>query len=188
MPVRSSSSNRLECSRPSTRRRSVSLQLQGRSFRRFTSLRVSLPLFAGAHDGRREQGEHWHAVSRHSLVPYLWYFLLTFAKLLRFCCSVLKVIAFAAAFAGGYDRGECLRLGEEYEPSLNSWRCLAPMQQERGRFDAVVCDGRIFALGGSTGIADLPSTQCYDMRNVAWMDLPPMIMPRSNNGITAVNE
>ena len=44
-------------------------------------------------------------------------------------------------FAGGYDRGECLRTVELYDPLNNRWSQLPSMREARGRFDITVIEG-----------------------------------------------
>lgn len=49
---------------------------------------------------------------------------------------------------GGYDRGECLKSTEEYDVLRSEWRHLPDMLCERGRFDAAVVGGILYAVAG----------------------------------------
>lgn len=53
---------------------------------------------------------------------------------------------------GGYDRGECLRSVESYDPELNEWSNEAKMTEARGRFQITVLDNVVYAIGGSNGM------------------------------------
>lgn len=56
-----------------------------------------------------------------------------------------------AQVCGGYDRGECLRSVESYDPELNEWSKEAKMTEARGRFQITVLDNVVYAIGGSNG-------------------------------------
>lgn len=56
-----------------------------------------------------------------------------------------------AQVCGGYDRGECLRSVESYDPELNEWSNKTKMTEARGRFQITVLDGVVYAIGGSNG-------------------------------------
>uniref|UniRef100_A0A183U5R4 CPSF_A domain-containing protein n=1 Tax=Toxocara canis TaxID=6265 RepID=A0A183U5R4_TOXCA len=55
----------------------------------------------------------------------------------------------AFIFIRGYDRGECLKSAEEYDVVKGEWRQLLDMSNERGRFDAAVAAGKVYAVAGS---------------------------------------
>ncbi|XP_064457437.1 influenza virus NS1A-binding protein homolog isoform X2 [Ornithodoros turicata] len=82
---------------------------------------------------------------------------------------------------GGYDRGECLRTVEIYDQDTNRWSLLKPMLTARGRVDATVLDGCIYAIGGSDGSKELSSAEVYD--GSSWKALPPLTVARSNAGV-----
>jgi len=84
---------------------------------------------------------------------------------------------------GGYDRGECLRSVEIYDPSLNRWTQLAPMREARGRFDITVVDGKVYAIGGCNGTTELATAEVYNSENGKWTKLPPLALARSNIGV-----
>ena len=54
---------------------------------------------------------------------------------------------------GGYDRGECHASVEIYDPSINQWSELAPMNNPRGRFD-------VSQVGGSTSFHNSSARYC----------------------------
>jgi len=84
---------------------------------------------------------------------------------------------------GGYDRGECLRTVEMYDPALNRWKQLAPMRESRGRFDITVIDGRVYAIGGCNGTTELATAEVYNSDSCKWAALPPLKLARSNIGV-----
>ncbi|KAJ9576567.1 hypothetical protein L9F63_025538 [Diploptera punctata] len=47
---------------------------------------------------------------------------------------------------GGYDRAECLKCVEVYNPETNLWDTLASMKEARGRFDIAVVNGKVYAM------------------------------------------
>jgi len=55
-----------------------------------------------------------------------------------------------------------------YNPSSNSWARLASMPHPRYRFAAVLRDGRIYAIGGSNGVAALASADAYNPASNSW--------------------
>lgn len=52
---------------------------------------------------------------------------------------------------GGYDRGECLRSVESYDPELNAWTNQSNMGEARGRVQISVVNNIVYAVGGSNG-------------------------------------
>lgn len=52
---------------------------------------------------------------------------------------------------GGYDRGECLRRVESYDPIRNVWSNEANMGEARGRVQITVLNNIVYAVGGSNG-------------------------------------
>lgn len=49
--------------------------------------------------------------------------------------------------AGGYDRVECLKTVEYYDPEKNSWQSLPNMREARGRVQIAVLEDKIYAIG-----------------------------------------
>lgn len=81
---------------------------------------------------------------------------------------------------GGYDRGECLRTVELYDPLLNRWSQLPSMREARGRFDIAVIEGKVYAVGGCNGTTELATAEVYSSDNSKWTALPPLELARSN--------
>lgn len=52
---------------------------------------------------------------------------------------------------GGYDRGDCLKCVESYDPVENQWTQEPKMLEARGRVQIAVLNGDIYAVGGSNG-------------------------------------
>lgn len=84
--------------------------------------------------------------------------------------------------SGGYDRGECLRTVELYDPLLNRWSQLPSMREARGRFDITVIEGKVYAVGGCNGTTELATAEVYSSDNSKWTALPPLELARSNVG------
>lgn len=53
---------------------------------------------------------------------------------------------------GGYNRGECLRSVESYDPQANEWSNQPNMGEARGRVQISVVNDIVYAVGGSNGI------------------------------------
>ncbi|XP_037083607.1 influenza virus NS1A-binding protein homolog A-like isoform X2 [Pollicipes pollicipes] len=88
---------------------------------------------------------------------------------------------------GGYDRGECLREVEIYDPAINQIRALPPMRAARGRFDLTVIDGRVYAVGGCDGNNELSSVESFCLEDDKWTPRAHLHMARSNLGVCALN-
>jgi len=88
---------------------------------------------------------------------------------------------------GGYDRGECLKTCEVYDPETNLWSEMASMNVPRGRFDAAQFDQKIYACGGSDGQVELRSAEFYDPQVNKWRRLPDMHYSRSSCGVAVLN-
>jgi influenza virus NS1A-binding protein len=84
---------------------------------------------------------------------------------------------------GGYDRGECLRTVEQYDPTQNRWSKLPSMREARGRFDITVIDGKVYAVGGCNGTTELATAEVYSSENSKWTALPSLQLARSNVGV-----
>lgn len=56
------------------------------------------------------------------------------------------------------------------------------MNNERGRFDSAVVQGKIYAIAGSNGNNDLKTCECYDPEKNEWAQVKPLAKPRSHNG------
>ncbi|XP_050695288.1 influenza virus NS1A-binding protein homolog isoform X2 [Eriocheir sinensis] len=84
---------------------------------------------------------------------------------------------------GGYDRGECLKTVEAYDPKLNRWIEQPGMQQGRGRFDLTVLDRVAYAIGGCDGSRELSSVEVLEENSRKWKSVAPLPLARSNTGV-----
>ncbi|GLH14462.1 Ring canal kelch protein [Gryllus bimaculatus] len=84
---------------------------------------------------------------------------------------------------GGYDRAECLRIVEAYDPQHNSWASLPPMREPRGRFDIAVVRGKVYAVGGSNGSSELSTVEVFDPERQKWCSIDPLPLARCNTGM-----
>jgi len=85
-----------------------------------------------------------------------------------------------AVLGGGSGCGDNLCSGgtvynqvDVYTPSANAWATLAPMHSARYRFAAVLYQGVIYAIGGSTGVTVTNTVETYNAATNAWTTLPP---------------
>jgi Kelch motif. len=84
--------------------------------------------------------------------------------------------------AGGYDRAECLKCVELYDPETNLWDTLSSMKEARGRFDIAVVKGKVYAIGGSNGTTELATVEKYDPQEKKWTQITPLPLARCNIG------
>ncbi|XP_074654344.1 influenza virus NS1A-binding protein homolog A-like isoform X2 [Tubulanus polymorphus] len=88
---------------------------------------------------------------------------------------------------GGYDRGECYAMVEQYDLSLNKWFPLKSMTIARGRFDACSLNGKLYACGGSNSRTELRSLECFDPVSNEWSSLADMRQTRASTGLATLN-
>uniref|UniRef100_A0A673TZI9 Influenza virus NS1A binding protein n=1 Tax=Suricata suricatta TaxID=37032 RepID=A0A673TZI9_SURSU len=85
--------------------------------------------------------------------------------------------------AGGYNREECLRTVECYDPRTDHWSFLAPMRTPRARFQMAVLMGQLYVVGGSNGHSDdLSCGEMYDPNIDDWTPVPELRTNRCNAG------
>jgi len=84
--------------------------------------------------------------------------------------------------AGGYDRAECLKCVELYDPETNLWDTLSSMKEARGRLDIAVVKGKVYAIGGSNGTTELATVEKYDPQEKKWTQITPLPLARCNIG------
>uniref|UniRef100_A0A2K5DFI9 Influenza virus NS1A binding protein n=1 Tax=Aotus nancymaae TaxID=37293 RepID=A0A2K5DFI9_AOTNA len=90
--------------------------------------------------------------------------------------------------AGGYNREECLRTVECYDPHTDHWSFLAPMRTPRARFQMAVLMGQLYVVGGSNGHSDdLSCGEMYDSNVDDWIRVPELRTNRCNAGVCALN-
>ncbi|XP_039297787.1 influenza virus NS1A-binding protein-like [Nilaparvata lugens] len=88
---------------------------------------------------------------------------------------------------GGYDKVECLRNVELYNPAENTWSELPAMKDARGRFNMAVVDGLAYAVGGCNGTTELATVECYSPERHTWTTVTPLPLARSNTGVCALD-
>ncbi|KAJ0065492.1 hypothetical protein NL108_012447, partial [Boleophthalmus pectinirostris] len=85
--------------------------------------------------------------------------------------------------AGGYNREECLRTVECYDPAEDHWTFIAPMRTPRARFQMAVLMGQLYVIGGSNGHSDeLSCGETYDPHSDEWVQVPELRTNRCNAG------
>ncbi|NXD08579.1 NS1BP protein, partial [Nothocercus nigrocapillus] len=90
--------------------------------------------------------------------------------------------------AGGYNREECLRTVECYDPQKDSWTFIAPMRTPRARFQMAVLMGQLYVVGGSNGHSDdLSCGEMYEPEIDDWTPVPELRTNRCNAGVCALN-
>uniref|UniRef100_A0A674NF39 Influenza virus NS1A binding protein a n=1 Tax=Takifugu rubripes TaxID=31033 RepID=A0A674NF39_TAKRU len=90
--------------------------------------------------------------------------------------------------AGGYNREECLRTVECYDPNEDRWSFIAPMRTPRARFQMAVLMGQLYVIGGSNGHSDeLSCGERYDPLADEWVQVPELRTNRCNAGVCSLN-
>ncbi|XP_069497464.1 influenza virus NS1A-binding protein isoform X2 [Ambystoma mexicanum] len=90
--------------------------------------------------------------------------------------------------AGGYNREECLRTVECYDPRNDCWTFISPMKTPRARFQMAVLMGQLYVAGGSNGHSDdLSCGEMYDPNADDWTPVPELRTNRCNAGVCALN-
>uniref|UniRef100_A0A8D0ACE3 Influenza virus NS1A binding protein a n=2 Tax=Sander lucioperca TaxID=283035 RepID=A0A8D0ACE3_SANLU len=90
--------------------------------------------------------------------------------------------------AGGYNREECLRTVECYDPKEDRWTFIAPMRTPRARFQMAVLMGQLYVIGGSNGHSDeLSCGETYDPHADEWAQVPELRTNRCNAGVCSLN-
>ncbi|XP_030631510.1 influenza virus NS1A-binding protein homolog B [Chanos chanos] len=90
--------------------------------------------------------------------------------------------------AGGYNREECLRTVECYDPKKDCWTFIAPMRTPRARFQMAVLMGQLYVMGGSNGHSDeLSCGETYNPHADEWTQVPELRTNRCNAGVCALN-
>lgn len=90
--------------------------------------------------------------------------------------------------AGGYDRGECLRFVESYNPVKNEWTAMPKMNEARGRVQIAVLKGDVYAVGGSNGANELDTVECMSRNATKWQKRCRLPMARSNAGVCTIDD
>uniref|UniRef100_A0A3Q3RXK3 Influenza virus NS1A binding protein a n=1 Tax=Mastacembelus armatus TaxID=205130 RepID=A0A3Q3RXK3_9TELE len=89
--------------------------------------------------------------------------------------------------AGGYNREECLRTVECYDPEEDRWTFIAPMRTPRARFQMAVLMGQLYVIGGSNGHSDeLSCGETYNPHTDEWVQVPELRTNRCNAGVCSL--
>uniref|UniRef100_A0A8C1BJ37 Influenza virus NS1A binding protein b n=2 Tax=Cyprinus carpio TaxID=7962 RepID=A0A8C1BJ37_CYPCA len=89
--------------------------------------------------------------------------------------------------AGGYNREECLRTVECYNPKKDCWTFIAPMRTPRARFQMAVLMGELYVMGGSNGHSDeLSCGEMYNPKVDEWIQVPELRTNRCNAGVCSL--
>uniref|UniRef100_V9KFA6 Influenza virus NS1A binding protein b n=1 Tax=Callorhinchus milii TaxID=7868 RepID=V9KFA6_CALMI len=90
--------------------------------------------------------------------------------------------------AGGYNREECLRTVECYDPATDNWSFIAPMRTPRARFQMAVLMDQLYVIGGSNGHSDeLGCGETYNPNTDDWTPVPELRTNRCNAGVCSLN-
>nr|WEX30600.1 Kelch-like protein 39b-A-3 [Carassius gibelio] len=91
--------------------------------------------------------------------------------------------------AGGYNREECLRTVECYDPKKDCWTFIAPMRTPRARFQMAVLMGELYVMGGSNGHSDeLSCGEMYNPKVDEWIQVPELRTNRCNAGVCSLQD
>ncbi|NWI37910.1 NS1BP protein, partial [Picathartes gymnocephalus] len=101
----------------------------------------------------------------------------------RECAGASECGASNLSLAGGYNREECLRTVECYDPEKDTWTFIAPMRTPRARFQMAVLMGQLYVVGGSNGHSDdLSCGEMYEPKIDDWTPVPELRTNRCNAG------
>lgn len=90
--------------------------------------------------------------------------------------------------AGGFNGGQNEEDSFEcYDPTTDSWRCLAPMLKRRSRFCLIASGKRIFAIGGYVSNNFTNSCEVYDVEANAWSYVSSMSAKTNPTGAVLMN-
>ncbi|NWZ66769.1 NS1BP protein, partial [Acrocephalus arundinaceus] len=99
------------------------------------------------------------------------------------CAGASERGASNLSLAGGYNREECLRTVECYDPEKDTWTFIAPMRTPRARLQMAVLMGQLYVVGGSNGHSDdLSCGEMYEPEIDDWTPVPELRTNRCNAG------
>ena len=90
---------------------------------------------------------------------------------------------------GGYNRAAgYLSSVEMYDPLIDIWTSITPMNERRSYLGAVQVAGSVYAIGGfggEFGSSDdyLMSVECFDAERGLWFSVSPLSQPRAYLGV-----
>jgi hypothetical protein len=98
-----------------------------------------------------------------------------------------KVYAIGGFVGGGVHR-DGQNTAFEYDPSLDTWRVLAPLKAGRGSVGVVALDGKVHAIGGRAPDGTTVAThEVYDPVTNLWRELAPLPKARDHVAAAAVD-
>jgi N-acetylneuraminic acid mutarotase len=92
--------------------------------------------------------------------------------------------------AGESNGEQATTLNSEYDPATNRWRELAPIPHVTSHPGVAAGNGKIYVLGGFTGVPHLGAMDIafeYDVATDKWRALPPFSSPRASVGAAFVD-
>lgn len=81
--------------------------------------------------------------------------------------------------AGGFDGDSRHNSVETYDPQIDRWTSVTPMNVCREGAGLVATNDVIYSIGGYDGVSIQSSVEVYDPKSGQWMPAPPMNMKRS---------
>ena len=87
---------------------------------------------------------------------------------------------------GGFDGNKRLDQVEMYEPRMNAWKVVTPMNTYRDGVCMAAYGGYLFAIGGIDGPSYLNSVEYYDPSQNIWINTAPMEISRAASGVAVV--
>ncbi len=85
-----------------------------------------------------------------------------------------------------YDGSIFLRTVEAYDPVINKWTYVAPMNVKRSRVALVANCGKLFAIGGYDGFTNLNTVEIYDPEKNVWVFAANMTAHEGGVGVGVV--
>jgi N-acetylneuraminic acid mutarotase len=92
--------------------------------------------------------------------------------------------------AGDSNGEPATKLITEYDPATNHWRDLAPIPHATSHPGVAAGNGKIYVLGGFTGVPHVGAMDIafeYDVATDKWRALPPLSSPRASVGTAFVD-
>lgn len=104
-------------------------------------------------------------------------FIVYFSLFIVYFCLCIGGCLYAVGGKDTEDR--ILATGEKFDPRLNQWTMISPMNHARFGFGLIAIDDNIYAIGGSNDIREpTTSLEVYNIFSNQWMPLPDMNLKR----------
>lgn len=83
----------------------------------------------------------------------------------------------------------CECLDETHDETKSKWKLMEPMKTRRSKAVAVMCQGIIYVIGGSSnGTNRLNTVECYDPNVGKWEPFTSLNLPRSSAAAVVINK